>query len=226
VGDHDDGLGVPVHRGPQQVEDLAAGAGVQRAGRLVGEQHSGPGDQGTGDGHPLLLPAGQLARPVPGAVREAHLGERRGHLAGRRPAPGQAQRQGHVLRRGQRRDQVERLEDEADPGPAELGQGAFGEAAQRYAVDHHLAAGGPVQPRRAVQQRRLPGAGGAHHRGEGGGRDPHVHPGQGGHRALPRAVRPDHGPQFDRQSCTRDRHAVQRTVPGRRKQSCGRETRG
>ena len=39
VGDHDDGLAVPVDQAAQQAEHLAAGAGVERAGRLVGEEH-------------------------------------------------------------------------------------------------------------------------------------------------------------------------------------------
>ena len=43
---------------------------VQVAGRLVGEDHLGPGDQRPGQGDPLLLAAGQLARPVTEAVGE------------------------------------------------------------------------------------------------------------------------------------------------------------
>ena len=57
--------------------------GVQAAGRLVGQDDRGPADQGPGDRDPLALAAGQLARPVPGPVREADLGQR----VGRGPAP-------------------------------------------------------------------------------------------------------------------------------------------
>jgi hypothetical protein len=113
---------VPVHRRAQQPQHLAPGGRVQGAGRLVGEQHGRPGDQRPGDRHPLLLPAGQLAGPVPGPVTQPDLGEHRGHRTGRRLAAGQAQRQRHVLRGGQRRDEVERLEDEADPFAAQPGQ--------------------------------------------------------------------------------------------------------
>ena len=52
------------HRGAQEVEHLGAGAGVQVAGRLVGEDHLGAGDQRPGARHPLLLATGELRRPV------------------------------------------------------------------------------------------------------------------------------------------------------------------
>ena len=46
----------------QQLHDLLAGERVERAGRLVGEQHLGRGDQPAGERDPLGLTAGQLAR--------------------------------------------------------------------------------------------------------------------------------------------------------------------
>ena len=49
----------------QQPHDVVPGALVQVPGRLVGQQHLGLLDQGPGDGHPLLLAAGQLRRQVP-----------------------------------------------------------------------------------------------------------------------------------------------------------------
>ena len=45
-------------------EDLGARAGVEVAGRLVGEDDLGPAGERAGDGHPLLLAAGQLRRSV------------------------------------------------------------------------------------------------------------------------------------------------------------------
>ena len=50
---------------------VAAGLGVEVAGRLVGEQDARPVDQGPGDGGPLHLAAGQLARPVLEPMAEA-----------------------------------------------------------------------------------------------------------------------------------------------------------
>ena len=54
----------------QQAHDIAAGVGVEVAGRLVGQQHVRAVDQGAGDGSPLHLAAGQLARPVVDAIAQ------------------------------------------------------------------------------------------------------------------------------------------------------------
>src|ERR1700722_2318010 len=70
VGDDHDGRSVPVQLA-EQVQEGGAGGGVQVAGRLVGHDQSGPADQGPGDGGALLLAAGQLVRPGPGAGAEA-----------------------------------------------------------------------------------------------------------------------------------------------------------
>src|SRR6188472_3254631 len=55
MGDHDDRLAQFAAAGPQIGKQAASGTGVQRAGRLVGEDDGGPGDQGARDRHPLLL---------------------------------------------------------------------------------------------------------------------------------------------------------------------------
>ena len=62
VGDHDDGLAELAHRVAQEAEHLGAGARVEVAGGLVGEDHLGPGDQRPGARDPLLLAAGELGR--------------------------------------------------------------------------------------------------------------------------------------------------------------------
>ena len=48
-----------------------AGLGIQLAGGLVGEQHLRAARQRPGDRDPLLLAAGQLARPLPGVLVQA-----------------------------------------------------------------------------------------------------------------------------------------------------------
>lgn len=58
VSDHDDrqlALGVEV---VQEPEDCVPRAGVERAGRLVGQQQFRLADAGPSDRHPLLLPSG------------------------------------------------------------------------------------------------------------------------------------------------------------------------
>jgi hypothetical protein len=57
-------------QGVEQPDDLVPGVLVQVPRRLVGEQHPGLLDQGAGDRHPLLLPAGQLAGQVLRAIGE------------------------------------------------------------------------------------------------------------------------------------------------------------
>ena len=70
VGDEDQREPALAPQGVEQGDDLVPGVLVQVPGRLVGEQHPGLLDQGAGDRHPLLLPAGQLAGQVLGAVAE------------------------------------------------------------------------------------------------------------------------------------------------------------
>jgi hypothetical protein len=55
----------------QQGQHLGGGLGVEGAGRLVAEDHLGPGDQCPGDRHPLLLAAREFGRPVPQPVTGA-----------------------------------------------------------------------------------------------------------------------------------------------------------
>ena len=111
------------HGPAHEVEDLGAGAGVEVAGGLVGEDDLRPAGQGPGHRDPLLLAARQLAR----AVRRA--GRARPTVSITRVEPrlvglaaGEGQRQRDVLVGGERRHQVEGLEDEADLVPAQLGE--------------------------------------------------------------------------------------------------------
>ena len=50
---------------------LAAELEVERAERLVEQQHGGLVDQGAREGHPLLLAAGELRRPTRAEARGA-----------------------------------------------------------------------------------------------------------------------------------------------------------
>src|SRR5918995_2072295 len=65
VGDeHEGDLELAVQAG-EQVHDHLAAAGVEVAGRLIGEHHARRAHQRAGDRHPLLLAAGELAPQVP-----------------------------------------------------------------------------------------------------------------------------------------------------------------
>ena len=191
VGDHDHGLPELTDRGPQVPEDLPGGLAVQVARRLVGEDQRRLGHQGAGDGHPLLLPAGQLRRPVIQPVGQAEdLGHRPEALPGGGvvgPA-GQLERQPDVLLGAQHRQQVERLEHEAELLPAEHRELGVGQRLQRRSGDDHRARGGPIQTGQAVQQGRLARTGPAHDGREPAGGQLEVDRAQGMHLGVAPAV--------------------------------------
>ncbi len=89
----------------ENFRDVLGGVLVQIAGRLVRQDHRSLACQGTGDGHPLLLAAGELQHISLGfffrQAKPLQNGQRR-----------QLGSQRHVLRRGQVVDEVVRLEDE------------------------------------------------------------------------------------------------------------------
>jgi len=166
MGHHDHRLPVLVDGPADLGEQFGRGPGVEVAGRLVREDQVRPRDQGPRRRHPLLLPAGQLGRPVPEPVGDAQRAGQFGQprLVGLLAA--ECQREGHVLPRGQRGHQVESLEHEADALTAQQRHGLVVQLAELDVAEQHLSRGEPVQARQAVQQRRLARAGRAHDRGE------------------------------------------------------------
>ena len=80
VGDQDDRAARRVEL-VEEGHDLGARMAVEVAGRLVGEDQRGFGDERAGDGDALLLAAGQLGRLVVEPVAQPEALERR-----RRPA--------------------------------------------------------------------------------------------------------------------------------------------
>jgi hypothetical protein len=88
-----------------------------------------------------------------------------------RLSPGDREREQDVLLRGEDRQQVEGLEDEADLVAAQLGQAAVVEAVELDAVEDDGARGRAVEAGEDVHERGLAGARGAHDRGEAAGRE-------------------------------------------------------
>src|ERR1700733_11059009 len=60
VGDHEGGLGELPAGFEEHLEDGVRVFGVEVAGRLVGQDDGGAGDEGAGYGYALLLAAGEL----------------------------------------------------------------------------------------------------------------------------------------------------------------------
>jgi hypothetical protein len=114
----------------QQLEHPLAGGGVEVAGRLVRQQDRRLGDEGPRQRDPLLLTTRELTRQVMPAVRQADRRQQRLRPRARVAVAAQLERHRDVLLRGQRRDQVERLEHEAERAAAQAGQRVLAEADQ------------------------------------------------------------------------------------------------
>ena len=132
----------------QQTKHFLAAGCVQRAGRLVGQDHRAAIHQGPRDRYALLLPAGELARPVvrARAQPQALQQQSRAGLALLRTAARVDGRKRHVVLRCQLSEKLVALEDKAEmlaPQPRQ---------SVRVQVRHFLP-GHPVAARgRAVQR--------------------------------------------------------------------------
>jgi hypothetical protein len=121
VRDHQHGDAVVAVQRQQQAHDLVAALGVEVAGGFVGQHHRRLGDDGAGDGHPLLLPADSSAgvccsqppKPTDCKALAAAAATHGGTVAAIQ------QRQFHVLLRRGARQQVEALEHEAQIAAAQ-----------------------------------------------------------------------------------------------------------
>ena len=171
----------------------------------------GLGDQRAGAGHSLLLAARELAGTVPEPVGDAELVHQVAEPVPVELPPGDVDGQGDVLGGGQRRDEIEGLEDEPDPVPAQPGQTSFVEPADVEPADEALARGRAVQAGQAVHERRLAGSGRTHHRGEAALFEGHVDAGQRVQRRRPGAVGLA---QVDRLGGRRGGHAAMAVASG------------
>ena len=116
VRDHDDRLALGVQL-IQNIQDLCAALGVQISRGFIGENDQGVIGQCPGDRHPLLLSAGQFKGTVLDPVSESDpLGEHHRSLAAL--VLGDMliiHRHLDILDDIELTDQIERLEDKADP---------------------------------------------------------------------------------------------------------------
>ena len=147
----------------EEREHLEAGARVEVARGLVGEEERRIGDEGAGDGHALLLSARELVRRVVTAVAELHRPERGDGAVAPLLGGDSAvdERQLHVLLRGGTRQEVEPLEDEADEAVAHQRAPVVGAAADVETGEPVEAVGRAVEAAEDVHHRRLARAAGA-----------------------------------------------------------------
>ncbi len=141
-----------------EIGHLDAGGDVEVAGRLVGHEELRLARERARDRDALLLAAGKLARIVRRALREADAVEPRACPRRRVVGAGELERQHHVLERGERGQELERLEHEAEQPLAQRGARVLVERAERLAVHVDLARGRLVEAGEQSEQRRLAGA--------------------------------------------------------------------
>ena len=216
VGDHDDGLAELVHRQAEEGEQVGAGLGVEVARGLVGEDDLGPGHEGPGRRHPLLLAARELGGPVVEAVTKADDVDDAVEPLLVRLLAGEGEGEGDVLGRGERGQQVEGLEDEADAVPTQAGQALVVERAELGVADVDPAEGEGVEAGQAVEKGGLPRARRSHDRRELAPPDLQVDPVEGSHRVAVASV--DLGGVNHPGGAA----AVQECPPGGRVGGCGR----
>lgn len=120
MSDDDDGAALLIDELSQQAAEHLPGDRIQAAGGLIGEHQIGIGDQGAGDGDPLLLAARERVGVVRAAIDDveaikqpidARLGVGHAH-----------HRQANIVFGRQGRDQVEGLEHQPDVSAAKARQ--------------------------------------------------------------------------------------------------------
>ena len=180
VGDDHDGRAGLVELVDQGQDGLPGGL-VEVAGRLVGQHDGGLADQGSGDGDPLALPAGELGGTGVGALGQAdQLEGVEGALAALLEGDaGVEEPVGHVVQHGGVLGQEELLEDEPDPGGPQVGHVVVGHGGDVQPGDPHVAAGGPVEGSHQLQQGGLARPRGADDPDQLPLADGEVHPAQG-----------------------------------------------
>src|SRR5688572_20795451 len=139
----------------EKIDHVLAGGGIEVPGGLVGEEELGFGHEGARDGHTLLLAAGELARIVSEAFAQAHALEHLARAARRVRSAKELERQHHVLERGERGQELERLEHEAHHAAAKLRAPVLVEREEVGAVDPHAPARGNVQSGEESEKRGL-----------------------------------------------------------------------
>jgi hypothetical protein len=158
VGDqHQGGAGLTAQV-EQQVDDLVAGGLVQVAGGFIGEEYLGPGGIGAGDGHALLFTTRELPGVMAGAGGQSNALQGLVGAAGGVRRPGQLQGQQDVFARGEGRQELEVLEDEANPAAAQGGAAILVQGIQGLTTEPDGTGGGIVKTGQEPQQGGLTGA--------------------------------------------------------------------
>src|SRR6266566_4810686 len=190
VGDNDDGLLEILVQSLEQVEDFLARLRVELSCGLVREKQGRIVRQGDRDGDPLLLAAAQLVRPMARTLGEADEIKEflRPSLPGRAVFGGEAHRQLDVLLSGQRRDEVEELEDEARLSQSIPNEFSVAEVDEVGSVHLDPTRGRAVDPAQDIQEGRLAAPRRPSNRNEFAVIDVHVEAAQRDYFRFPRSI--------------------------------------
>ena len=177
MGDDHQGLAPLAHEAEEELDDALARFRVEISRRFVGEDDARVIDQRPGDGHALLLAAGELGGEMLHAIREPDIAQ--GPL--RRFAlqlPPDHRGQHGVLQRRQFRQQEVALKNEADALVANARLHALATVVKVRAFKFHGARFRRLQTREGVKQGRLARARGATEKGRFALLDVHADPTQ------------------------------------------------
>ena len=158
VRDEDEGRAALAPEVDEDVQDRRARRAVEVSRRLVGEEKRRPRSEGPGERHALLLASRELGGVVVPALGEA---DGRQELGRARPGGGmscQLERQQDVLAGRHVREELVRLEDEADLPAAQEGQVVFRHRVDRRALQEDLPSRRPVEAGHEAEERRLAAA--------------------------------------------------------------------
>ncbi len=162
VGDHDDGLTEIFVQLAKNFKNGVGAARIEITGGLIGKDDFRFVDECAGDGHALLLATGELGGLVIEASRDAEeLGENveavrieavAVNVLGERD----------VVAGGERRQEIEFLEDEANFVAAKVGAGGVAEGGKVVAIEHDAASRGAGEGAHDVEHGRFAAPGGPH----------------------------------------------------------------
>ena len=164
MGNHDDSRTLAVELG-EEFHDLAPVVRVKIAGRLVGEDDGGPGDERAGYGDALLLSAGELLGKVARTVAHIDLGK---HFFDAFTAFGAfeteiGEREFDIVGHIDLINEVETLKHEAYATLAELSALAFAHTGHFCAVEVILSAGRIVEEAEDVEEGGFSTSAGTHY---------------------------------------------------------------
>jgi len=147
----------------QQLQHGFSGHIVQGTRWLIAQKQPGILGKGPGNGHPLLLAAGELGRKIPGPATEAHHIQRLGRRYGIAAKLGC---DFHILQRRQVGNQIVKLKHKAHIMAAIAGHFKAGHMGNIPAVKENLALGNGIHAPKHIQKGGFSRAGGAqqHHK--------------------------------------------------------------